>query len=249
MNEKKKTKEQLIVEPEKLKERVRELEKRDIEHLQKEKAWKEERKLLHGLLDNIPNCHIFLKDKESRLLITNRYLLRLLGRARFEEVIGKTDFDFFPRELAEQYYKDEQEIIHSGVAIIDREEKTIDSEGREYWLSTTKVPLYSEEGKIIGIAGVSQDITKYKNVVGIVGFSHDITVRKKLEEERNRLILELQDALAKIKTLTGVLPICASCKKIRDGQGYWHQMECYVRDHSQVTFTHGICPACTKKLL
>ena len=71
---------------------------------------------------------------------------------------------------------------------------------------------------------------------------------KRGEEEREKLIHELQEALAKVKTLSGMLPICASCKKIRDDKGYWNQMEAYIRDHSEAEFSHSICPDCKKKL-
>jgi len=71
---------------------------------------------------------------------------------------------------------------------------------------------------------------------------------QKYNEEREKLILELQDALAKVKTLSGMLPICASCKKIRDDKGYWKQIEAYISEHSEALFTHGICPECTRKL-
>ena len=60
-------------------------------------------------------------------------------------------------------------------------------------------------------------------------------------------VRELEDALAKVKTLSGMLPICASCKKIRDDKGYWMQIESYVRDHSEAEFSHGVCPECAKK--
>jgi hypothetical protein len=66
-------------------------------------------------------------------------------------------------------------------------------------------------------------------------------------EQRNaQLVDELQAALAKAKTLSGLLPICASCKKIRDDAGYWHQVEVYIRDHAEVNFSHGLCPECAK---
>jgi PAS domain S-box-containing protein len=77
---------------------------------------------------------------------------------------------------------------------------------------------------------------------------NDINERKHLEDERERLILELKDALAKVKLLSGMLPICASCKKIRDDQGYWRQIESYIKEHSEAVFTHSICPACMEKL-
>ena len=71
---------------------------------------------------------------------------------------------------------------------------------------------------------------------------------KLAEQERERLIIELQEALAKVKTLSGMLPICASCKKIRDDKGYWQQIEAYISDHSEAEFSHGICPDCAEKI-
>jgi hypothetical protein len=68
-----------------------------------------------------------------------------------------------------------------------------------------------------------------------------------LSAEQTTLIVKLQDALAKIKTLRGMLPICASCKKVRDDKGYWSQIEVYVRDHSDAEFSHGLCPGCAQK--
>jgi PAS domain-containing protein len=85
-------------------------------------------------------------------------------------------------------------------------------------------------------------------ISGVIGIALDITERKAAEAERERLIGELQAALAKIKTLRGLLPICASCKNIRDDQGYWTQVEVYVRKHSEAEFSHSICPDCAVKL-
>ncbi|MGB9439801.1 MAG: PAS domain-containing protein, partial [Desulfobacterales bacterium] len=82
----------------------------------------------------------------------------------------------------------------------------------------------------------------------MIEYTLDITKRKQIEEERNQLIKSLQDSLAKIKTLSGMLPICASCKKIRDDKGYWNQIETYLHRHSEAEFSHGICPECAKKL-
>lgn len=76
----------------------------------------------------------------------------------------------------------------------------------------------------------------------------DISERKAAEAERERLIKELQDALARVRTLSGLLPICAACRKIRDGQGAWHNLEAYIRIHTEADFTHGICPECRLQL-
>ncbi|MBI5557575.1 MAG: hypothetical protein HY885_08050 [Deltaproteobacteria bacterium] len=72
--------------------------------------------------------------------------------------------------------------------------------------------------------------------------------RKRLEQEKGRLITDLRNALAEVKTLSGCLPICASCKQIRDDKGYWNQIESYLRSHAEVEFSHSICPDCVKKL-
>jgi hypothetical protein len=72
--------------------------------------------------------------------------------------------------------------------------------------------------------------------------------RKQAEEERENLILELQEALANVKKLSGLIPICSSCKKIRDDKGYWNQLEKYLLDHSDATLSHGLCPDCAKDL-
>jgi PAS domain S-box-containing protein len=76
----------------------------------------------------------------------------------------------------------------------------------------------------------------------------EIAERKRAEAEREQLIRELQDALQQVKVLSGILPICASCKRIRDEAGDWHQVEVYVRDHSEAEFSHSICPECARRL-
>jgi len=83
--------------------------------------------------------------------------------------------------------------------------------------------------------------------VALVGVARNITERKQYEEERDHLIAELKQALADVKYLSGLLPICSSCKKIRDDKGYWTQVETYFEKHSEATFTHGLCPDCTKQ--
>ena len=72
--------------------------------------------------------------------------------------------------------------------------------------------------------------------------------KHRVESEKDQLVRQLQDALAHIKSLKGLLPICSSCKKIRDDKGYWSQVEVYVSEHSEAEFSHGICPDCAKKL-
>lgn len=76
----------------------------------------------------------------------------------------------------------------------------------------------------------------------------EIEYRKQIEQEKEELIQQLGKSLSEIKTLRGFLPICASCKKIRNDEGYWQQIEKYIQDNSEAVFTHGICPDCAEKL-
>jgi PAS domain S-box-containing protein len=138
-----------------------------------------ERNLLRTLMDNLPD-YIFVKDTHSRFLTTNVAHLRVLKAGSLGEVIGKTDFDFFPRELAERYYGDEQAIVRSGEPLLEREEYTFDPSGRKQWLLTTKVPLRDGSGAVIGL----------------VGMCHDITLRKQAEEEQRALLAREQAARA-----------------------------------------------------
>ena len=78
--------------------------------------------------------------------------------------------------------------------------------------------------------------------------TREVEERKRVEQEREEVIIQLSQALSQVKRLSGLLPICASCKKVRDDQGYWTQIEAYIRDHSEAEFSHGICPECAKKL-
>ncbi len=91
------------------------------------------------------------------------------------------------------------------------------------------------------------DINIYPANHGLSVFFKDVSERMYAERERERLIAELQDALTKVKTLSGLLPICAFCKNIRDDGGYWHQVEAYIKEHSEANFSHGVCPDCAKE--
>ena len=128
---------------------------------QAEEALAHERDFLHILMENMPDT-IYFKDTASRFTRINTAQAKLLGVSNPEEAVGKTDFDFFPRELAERYYADEQAIFKSGKPLIGREEPTIDGQGNRIWVSTTKVPLRDKEGNIVGLVGICRDITEHK---------------------------------------------------------------------------------------
>ncbi len=106
----------------------------------------------------------------------------------------------------------------------------------------------ARDGRHVPLIASSRPIFEAGRVIGTLSAFVDITELKRAEEERERLIAELKEALANIKTLKGLIPICASCKKIRTDEGFWQQVDVYIRDHSEVEFSHGLCPDCLKKL-
>ncbi|MBD3308013.1 diguanylate cyclase [candidate division KSB3 bacterium] len=121
----------------------------------------EDHTLLRTLIDNLPD-YIFIKDTESRYVINNLAHIKILGATSQAELVGKTDFDVFPHDLAQQYYTTEQGVIASGQPVQDQEEVTIDPQGKLQWLLTTKVPLRNPQGEIVGLVGISHDITERK---------------------------------------------------------------------------------------
>ena len=122
-----------------------------------------ERRILRTLIDNIPDF-MYVKDAESKFVLANLHLARVVGAETPEDLLGKTDFDYFPREIATAFYEDEQKVIHAGQPIYNHEEKCIDSAGNEIHILTTKVPLLDSDGHIIGIAGSGHDITARKKM-------------------------------------------------------------------------------------
>lgn len=99
------------------------------------------------------------------------------------------------------------------------------------WMFITVDPLF-EDGEMVGAVHIARDITK----------------RIQIQNERERLFYKLQDALDNVKKLSGLLPICAQCKKIRDDKGYWKQIEDYITEHSEAKFSHGLCRECSDRL-
>ncbi len=205
---------------------------RDISKRKKlEQALENDRSLLRTLIDNLPDL-IYFKDADGCYILNNLAHLHSMGVERQEDVLGKTTFDFHPRELAQQYHDDERKIVETGEALPGREEPAFHRDtGEQRWHLTTKIPIKNNQGEVTGFVGISRDITEQKH----------------LQEQRDRFVRELQEALEKVTMLSGLLPICSGCKKIRNDQGYWQQVEGYIMEHSSARFTHGLCPECLKK--
>jgi two-component system sensor histidine kinase TtrS len=105
-----------------------------------------------------------------------------------------------------------------------------------------------KDGTVFPVSVNSAPLMEDGQVVASVTVFIDISERKRLDQEREKLVAELQAALADIKTLHGIVPICAACKKIRDDEGAWHQLESYISQHTEAQFSHGLCKECAHKL-
>jgi PAS domain S-box-containing protein len=181
-----------------------------------------------AVFNNTP-APIFLKDTGFRYLLVNRQY-ECLAKTSRKQIGGKSDYDIFPREIAELFRSQDEAVLKRNRSL--EFEETISLPDGDFSFITLKFPICDGRGKVVAIGG----------------FCTDITERKRIEAQKEILILKLQTALEEVAALRGIFPICASCKKIRDDQGYWRQIEHYLKKHSNAEFSHSLCPECTEKL-
>ena len=156
-----------------------------------------EHDLLRALIDNMPD-YIYVKDAGSRFVVANRALAKLVGAKNPEDLLGKSDVDYFPKELAASFLFDEQAILQSGQQLSNEEEKSADAKGNAKWTSTLKVPLRNRQGEVVGIIGIGRDITKRKQAEQALRTS----------EKRYRLLFERNMAGVFHTTLEGRVLEC-----------------------------------------
>lgn len=173
---------------------------------------------------------IISKTLDGTITSWNGGAERLYGYSA-KEIIGQPISILLPPEILDDL-PDILTRISRGEVVRHFETKRRTKDGRIVDVSLTISPIKTREGKIIGASSTARDITE----------------RKLLEKERQKVFVELQKALSEVKKLSGFLPICSSCKKIRDDKGYWKEVERYIGEHSEAEFSHSICPECMRKL-
>ena len=209
---------------EELEQKVKALEEEAAKRRQAEMSLRESEVRLKTILDTI-QAGIVVIDPRTRVIVgVNAAAGKMFGAPR-EQILGR--------------------MCHKYICPAEQDECPVTDLGQNF---------DTAEGVLLTATGKRVPILKTVGSVTLAGREHllesflDIAERKRAEEERERLIRALQEALAKVKTLSGLLPICASCKRIRNDQGYWEQIEAYIRDHSEAEFSHSVCPECSERL-
>jgi|MudIll2142460700_1097286.scaffolds.fasta_scaffold22124_2 PAS domain S-box-containing protein len=230
MKDENKTKEELIAELIELRRRVKETDLRErsedarqimIDSVVRSSS---DKAGLEGIVEALGDA-ISIQDTDFRVLYQNKTHRAMLGEHTGEycyKAYQHTERVCDGCHLA-QSFRDGK--VHK------KEQSRVTTSG-EFHYEIIASPLRNAKGDIIaGIEAV-----------------RDITERKKIEAERERLVQELKETLAKVKVLSGMLPICAWCKKVRDDKGYWKKVETYIEEYSDASFTHGICPECIDRV-
>lgn len=185
--------------------------------------------LLFRTIAEYSRAVIGAKALDGRYIYVNDEYSRLFHRP-CEEFIGKTDAELFSGEAAAAFRSADLLVQKSKDAVTVEEVVPVDGKNRAYL--SVKFPIRDESGQIWATGVVATDITD----------------RKEMETERDGVIEALQKALSEIRTLSGLLPICSLCKKIRTKDGTWEQVEIYIRDRSEAEFSHTLCPDCLDRL-
>ncbi|MEE9911629.1 MAG: PAS domain S-box protein [Deltaproteobacteria bacterium] len=200
------------------------------ERRQAEEALRESEEKFRLMVENSHDI-IYMLNADGVFTFVSTTWTTLLGHP-VDKVVGKSFQSFIHPDDLPGCAAFLRSVIGTGQRQEGIEYRVQHSDGTWYWHSSSAVPFKDEEG----------------NSVGFYGIARDITLQKKAKEELETLVSSLQRAIEEIKTLKGIVPICANCKKIRDDKGYWEQVDAYVSRHTEAQFSHGICPDCVGKL-
>lgn len=211
---------------------------------QKERELADAQQRLSDIVEFLPDSTLAI-DLDGKVIIWNRAAAEYTG-IRADAILGKGNFEhgipFYGKRcptLANLLLQPDKETAEKYDHLIEKNGTLIAEEAF--------CPAIGKSGAYIS-AVASKLYDAKGNVRGAIQTMRDQTARKMLEQEREELIRELQTALKEVKTLSGMLPICAHCKKVRDDEGYWNQIENYLQEHTGARFSHGICTECADTL-
>lgn len=173
---------------------------------------------------------IVIFSPSFRIFNTNKAMCEMLGYKK-TELFGRSLEDITYPEDRKKTIDLAGQMLRGEVPLFQLEKRCVKKHGDILWTNMTTTALRNQDGEVNYALCMVEDIGN----------------RKSVEQEREILIHELRVAMANIKTLKGLLPTCAWCKKVRDDNGHWQRVETYIEEHSEASFTHGICPDCLKK--
>lgn len=197
--------------------------RRALEKQEAESALRDNELRLKMLLDSLPSGVIIVDPATHTIVDANASAVGMIGAAR-EEIVGRICHRFVCTAEEGQC-----PVTDLGLSVESSDRELVRASGERIAVVKSVVAL------------------KFNGREYLVENFIDVTERKHLEQERESLIQALQEALNNVKTLSGLIPICASCKKIRDDKGYWNQVEIFISNHSDVLFSHGYCPDCAAR--
>lgn len=203
----------------------------DLSMLKKtEEALQESEKKYRRLVESLERDYIiYSHDVDGNFTYLSPSVKNVLGYSQDEFMGHYTDYI-----TDSPINKDVEE--HTNSALRGEKQSPYEAEfwhknGNRVHLRVTEVPLFDDDGNVLAVEGIVQDITEIKRA----------------EKDRESALKKLEKALSEIKTLRGILPFCLFCKKIRDDKGYWEQVDVYIHKYSEADISHSICPECFKK--
>lgn len=203
-----------------VKERTRELEEEVGERRRMEQALADERNMLQNIMSSLPDI-VYVKDRQAKFLNGSKMLIDVMGAGSHENLVGKSDFDFYPQHLAQEYYEDDMAVINTGEPLINHVEPNLDHvTGEHRWLLTSKIPFTDQHGRVVGLVGIGRDITERKRAQDALQQRND---ELRLLNEMGGL---LQGCLREEQTYQVVRDICgrlffrdAGCLRLLDETG------------------------------
>ena len=209
-----------------------------------ESALADSQRRLSDIIEFLPDS-TFVIDRDGSVIAWNRAVEAMTGVDK-REILGKGGYAH-----AVPFYGASRPMLIDLVLNRDEEYEakylSITEDQGQLIASVSFNPSMGDKGRYLE-SSAARLYGANGNVVGAIESIRDITALKDVEQERERLIADLREAVAKVRTLSGLLPICASCRKVRDDKGYWSQIESYIREHTDVGFSHGLCPECMDKI-
>jgi len=212
---------------EEMENKVRALEREALTRNRTEELLRESEEKYRCVVENVNVGLLVVQD--LKIVFANAAISTYMGYTKDELINNPNPFEFIHPDDVDMVFERHMNRLNNKPVEDVYPFRVVTKDGRMLWLEITPIKILWEGNP------------------ATLNFLTDITERVHGEEEREKLIHEIQEALNELKTLRGILPLCSFCKKIRDDKGYWEQVDVYIHKYLQADISHGICPECAKK--